>query len=149
MNLTSLPQDIDALAAEAVALRAERKYNCAQAVACAFAPYVDVDPDLLFRATEGFGSGMGSTTETCGAISGAVVILSLANSAGSATPVTKGATYSLVRALLSRFHEQNTTTICRELKGIDSGQLLRTCPGCIEDAVRMTADILRRASEVE
>lgn len=131
------------LAAHAVDLRASRGYNCAQGVACAFAPYLGVDETLLFQATEAFGSGMGGTTETCGALTGAMVVLSLVNSAGPETPTTKGATYALDRALLTRWRDKNTTTICRELKGVGGGQVIRTCPGCIEDAVIFTLDILK------
>lgn len=35
------------------------KFNCAQAVACAFAEEIGVDEKVLFTATEGFGLGMG------------------------------------------------------------------------------------------
>ena len=135
--------DANELAARAVDLRASRGYNCAQGVACAFAPYLGMDETLLFQATEGFGSGMGGTTETCGAITGAFVVLGLVNSAGPETPTTKGATYALNRALLKKWREKNATTICRELKGVGTGQVIRTCPGCIEDAVHFTLDILK------
>ena len=36
-----------------------RKYNCAQAVACAFSGEIEVSERLLFKASEGFGRGMG------------------------------------------------------------------------------------------
>lgn len=137
------------LAAHAVDLRASRGYNCAQGVACAFAPYLGVDETLLFQATEAFGSGMGGTTETCGALTGAMVVLGLVNSAGPETPTTKGATYALDRALLTRWCDKNTTTICRDLKGLGGGQMIRTCPGCIEDAVTFTLDILKELAAKE
>lgn len=35
-------------------------YNCAQAVACAFAEEAGVDKATVFRIAEGFGSGMGT-----------------------------------------------------------------------------------------
>ena len=56
---------------------------------------------------------------------------------------TKGKTYLLVRDLLERFRAQNGSTVCRELKGIgtDAG-MLRTCEGCIEDAVGLACAII-------
>ena len=33
----------------------EKGYNCAQAVACAYADDLGIDEELLFRLTEGFG----------------------------------------------------------------------------------------------
>ena len=72
---TTLADRAATLADQAVALRAEKGYNCAQAVACALAPEVGADVDAVYRLSEGFGSGMGTTTETCGALSGAIMVL--------------------------------------------------------------------------
>lgn len=145
MNPTEpLGQQADQLVEQALALRSERKYNCAQAVACALAPYVGADSEAAYRMSEGFGSGMGEMSETCGAISGAIMVLSQASSAGTElSGATKAQTYSLTRELLHRFREQNGSTVCRELKGVgaDTG-VLRSCPGCIEDAIRFSCAIL-------
>ena len=145
----ALAKDIDATALDRDALRAaaaayhKRGFNCAQAVACALAPVLGLDLDLAFRMTEGFGAGMGGMTETCGAISGAVVALGAANSAGSDNPKSKGGTYQLTKELVARFAAKNGTTVCRELKGVGSAEgPRRSCPGCVEDAVTIAADIL-------
>ncbi|MDM8274445.1 C-GCAxxG-C-C family protein [Enorma phocaeensis] len=144
MAAATLTEQAPQLVEQALALRSEHGYNCAQAVGCALAPLVGVDADAVYRLSEGFGSGMGGTTETCGAISGAVMVLSQLASAGTAEPgTTKGKTYKLVRRLVDDFRAQNTTTICRELKGVGSETgVLRTCPGCIEDAVRISCEII-------
>ena len=131
---------------EAVAARAhelhEAGYNCAQAVACAVAPELGVDSDQLFRALEGFGLGMGDMSQTCGAVSGAVALVGLANSSGEDNPKSKGATYKVSREVSQRFAAKNGTTICRELKGIDTGAVVRSCAGCIDDAVRIVLDLI-------
>ena len=92
--------------------------------------------------TEGFGGGMGRFTETCGAISGGCALIGYARSDGPHNPKTKGATYKLTRQLVSRFEEQNGSTLCKELKGLTGGMVLRSCPDCVEDGVRMTLEIL-------
>lgn len=145
MNLTERAPE---LAAQAVALRAEKGYNCAQAVACALAAEVGADPDATYRLSEGFGSGMGGMTETCGAVTGAVMVLSQLKSAGTEQPgTTKGATYKLVRELVEGFREKNGSTVCRELKGVGCEHgMLRSCPGCIEDAVELTCRIIDGAN---
>ena len=121
----------------------DKKYNCAQSVACAFAEELNADPQLLFKMCEGFGLGMGCMNGTCGAISGAVAVLGLKNSDGNMdSPATKARTYQLSRELLDKFHKKNGSTICRELKGIETGAVLRSCPGCIEDAVELVEEIL-------
>ena len=121
----------------------DQKYNCAQAVACAFAEEVGVDKETLFRACEGFGLGMGGMSGTCGAISGAVMLAGFKNSDGNIdNPGTKASTYQLSKAILEKFEEKNQATRCRDLKGVDTGNVLRSCPGCIEDAVEIVQEVL-------
>lgn len=123
----------------------DQKYNCAQSVACAFAEDLNIDPQILFKICEGFGLGMGCMNGTCGAISGAVALLGMKNSDGNLdSPATKASTYQLSRELLEKFQLKNSSTICKELKGIDTGTVLRSCPGCIEDAVEFVEEILNR-----
>ena len=38
-----------------------KKYNCAQAVACSFCGEIEVSERLLFKATEAFGRGLGDS----------------------------------------------------------------------------------------
>lgn len=122
----------------------DKKYNCAQSVACAFADEVGVDMEVLFKACEGFGLGMGGMEGTCGAISGAVMLASFLNSDGAIdNPTTKASTYQLTKQIVAAFAEKNQATRCRDLKGVDTGTVLRSCPGCIEDAVEIVQDILK------
>ena len=134
--------DITACQAQAAEYHA-RGFNCAQAVACTLAPAGRLDPQTAFILTEGFGAGMGGMTETCGAISGAVAIMGAVMSDGMDNPKTKGQTYKLSREIAKRFKTKNTTTVCGTLKGIgsDNGPL-RSCPGCIDDAIEIACDVL-------
>jgi len=43
---------------------------------------------------------------------------------------------------MNRFAEKNKSTCCGELKGVGTGTVLRSCQGCIEDAVEIAADVL-------
>ena len=100
----------------------QKGYNCAQAVACAFA-----------EEMEG----------TCGAITGAVAVIGAIKSCGDIEkPVSKAATYKLTGELVKRFQEKNQATKCKDLKGIETGKVLRSCPGCIEDATAILEEIL-------
>lgn len=122
----------------------DKKYNCAQSVACAFAEELNVDPQVLFKVCEGFGLGMGCMNGTCGAISGAIAVIGLKNSDGNlSAPASKANTYQLSQILHQKFAEKNDGTICRELKGVDTGKALRSCNGCIEDAVEILEEILK------
>lgn len=115
-------------------------YNCAQAVICAFADKTDFTEDQLFRLSEGFGFGMG-TQGTCGAVSAMVFLAGLEKSAGvDKIPETnKKESYTLARELIEAFEEKNKSTICKEIKGNN----LRSCDGCIEDAVKILEEKLK------
>ena len=123
--------------------RHNKGYNCAQAVALSFAEEAGVPQDVLFKACEGFGLGMGGTQATCGAVAGAVMLAGLKNSCGDLEkPTTKASTYQLTREITRQFEEKNGSLVCKELKGIDTGKVLRSCPDCIMDAVEIAEKIL-------
>lgn len=121
----------------------ERGYNCAQAAACAFARFVPVEEAHLYKLTEGFGGGMGDHHGTCGAVSGCIAIISLLHSNGDPSMTSKKSTYLLVDRLFERFRKRTGSSICKELLGEETGIVLRSCQGCVEDAVSITSDILR------
>ena len=121
----------------------DKGYNCAQAVACTFADKVDVDEEVLFRACEGLGLGMGCMQGTCGAISGACVLAGFVNSSANLdAPSSKQATYKLSRQIVEKFQARNQGTICKDLKGVETGKMLRACPDCIMDAVEFVEEVL-------
>lgn len=128
--------------AKAAALH-KKGYNCAQAVACAYCDLFGADEKEVFRMTEGFGLGMGDMKCTCGAVTGAVALAGLKNSDVQLdAPKTKGSTYKIAKQLTAAFKEKNQSVICADLKGVETGQMLRSCPGCIEDACRIVEEYL-------
>lgn len=46
------------------------------------------------------------------------------------------------RELMENFAQRNGSVLCRELKGRDSGKVLRSCPDCIKDACEFLEEIL-------
>lgn len=119
------------------------KYNCAQAVACSFSEETGIDEATLFKACEGFGSGMGCLECTCGALSGAILLAGFQNSDGNTeSPATKADTYKLTRQMVRLFQEKTGATSCKELKGIETGKVLRSCPDCIMDSVEIVQEVL-------
>jgi len=121
----------------------KKGYNCAQAVACAYGDMVGADEKELFRTMEGFGLGMGDMKCTCGAVSAMVALAGMKNSdVNLEAPKTKGATYRQARELTAKFRDMNGSVICAELKGVETGTPLRSCPGCIEDACKIVEEYL-------
>ena len=120
-----------------------KKYNCCQSVACAFCEEIGVDEQILFKAGEGFGLGMGCMEGTCGAVSGAVMLAGFKNSDGNLeAPGTKASTYRLSARLMEAFEKRCGSTVCKELKGVDTGTPLCSCPDCIRTGVELVQEML-------
>ncbi len=97
-------------------------YNCAQAVALAFAKELDLSKDFIAKTISGFGGGFGRMREVCGAVSGMVFVLSALE--GSIDPTDNNAKmeiYKKVQNLMNEFKEKNGTYICRELLSLPEG----------------------------
>lgn len=120
----------------------DQGYNCAQAVVCAYCDLFGLDEATAYKMAEGFGLGMG-LMEVCGALTGGFMLAGVKCSAGTAAPgTTKGKTYQLTRAMGQSFARQNGTMLCRELKGVETGQVLRSCPDCIRDGCALVEEML-------
>ena len=119
----------------------KKGYNCAQAVLCAFCDITDLTEDQLFKISEGFGGGMGGTGGVCGAVSGMVFLAGLEKSLGvTKIPETnKKESYAFSKELMEIFENKNKSIICSEIKSCG----LRSCDGCIEDAVRILEENLK------
>ena len=117
-------------------------YNCSQAVACAYCDLFGIDEETAFRAMESFGGGM-AMLSTCGAVSAMAFLAGLKNSDGNLdAPKSKQTTYKDMRIMANEFKEMNQSVICRELKGIDTGVVLRSCAGCMEDCAKIIEEYL-------
>ncbi len=118
----------------------KKGYNCAQAVLCAFADKTDLTEEQLFKISEAFGGGMGGTKGVCGAVTAMVMLAGIEKSAGiNALPETnKLESYAFASELMQKFEDKNTTLMCSILKG----ENVRSCDGCIEDAVKILEEKL-------
>ena len=122
--------------------RHQKGYNCCQAIVCTYCDLFGMDEEAAFKLAEGFGAGMGGMNSTCGAVSGAIAVAGLKNSQGTSNTKTKGSTYQLCKEIVKSFEDKNGTSICRELKGIDTGKVIRSCPDCIRDAAEIVESLL-------
>ena len=124
-------------------LRHRRGFNCAQAVACTYCDLLGVNEVTALRGLEAFGAGIAASGSTCGAVCGLLFLAGLKNSSGDLQNRTsKGATVRLGTQLLQQFESWNGSALCRELKGLATGKVLRSCSGCIKDAARLAEDVL-------
>ena len=123
--------------------RHDKGYNCAQAVACTYCDLVGVDEETMFRMTEALGLGMGGMQGTCGAVTGACVLAGMKRSTGNLeAPNSKAESYKLSREITQKFLEKNGSLTCKDLKGVETGKVLRSCPDCIRDAAAIAEQVL-------
>ena len=110
-------------------LAAERKKtcNCAQAVIATYADLAGIDQETAMALGNAFGSGMGNMEGTCGALTGAAIVVGL---------VTRDKLKSrkCMAKIMTDFQARNGATQCRALKGVGTGQVLRSCECCVADA---------------
>lgn len=110
----------------------EPHHNCAQSVLLAFADKINVPREELFKLASGFGGGMGNMQATCGAICGAAMVIGyLHNKEGELSKMAAG-------RILEGFKQRVGATVCREIKGIDTGKVLCPCTECVKIAAELT-----------
>jgi C_GCAxxG_C_C family probable redox protein len=119
-------------------------YNCAQIVVTWYCEQLGADKNTAFQMAEAFGLGTGDMSGICGAVSGALMLAGLKNSGG--IPIqgkrTVPGTFQLGKEIKEAFAARNSSIICRELKGADTGKILRSCDDCILDAIELAGRIL-------
>lgn len=114
-------------AEKAAELKASGQCNCTQAVLKVFEDVIPVNDETLMNISAGFAAGMGCMQSTCGALIGAVMVAGMLSD-GKATAVHS-------REIFADFEKRCGATVCRNLKGIDSGVVLCECPLCVKNAV--------------
>ncbi len=126
-------------------------FNCSQSVFAAFAKDYGLDEAQALKLACGLGGGMGCTARTCGAVTGALLVLGLKYGSSRAEDKdSKPLTYRKVRDFIEEFEKRRASIECRRLIGTDISspkgfaeatekKLFKTiCPQIVEDA----ADIL-------
>jgi len=103
------------------------KYNCAQAVLAACCGGEELSEHMCLKLAGSFGGGMGRMGETCGALTGAFLVLGVRDGEAMATDPerARGPYYEKVRSLAAAFRARTGGLSCRELTGCD----LRTPEG--------------------
>lgn len=118
-------------------------YNCAQCVFAAYADLYGIDEQTALRMSAAFGGGIGGMRETCGTVSGMVMLAGLNESAyDPRDKECKKRYYETVQLLVEEFRQENGSIVCKELLGLKDG----LPPGkkkkpCIEH-IRMCACIV-------
>ena len=141
----------------------ESGYNCAQAVAGAFAEEMGLSRDTVFLLASPFGGGMGRMREVCGAVSGMIMVLGMLDGYASPTDLAeKKRVYQTVQSLAEQFRAVNGSIVCHELLGVDGKDThatpsertpqyykKRPCACYVEDAADILAEYLKQKSHIK
>ncbi len=96
------------------------KMNCAQSVLTAYCRELGLDLSLALKVAVGFGGGMGRTGKTCGAVTGAYMVLGLKQNVTLENTIQiKNQVYQLVKDFNRKFIEKNGSLMCKDLLGCD------------------------------
>jgi len=98
---------------DTAAARLDQGFNCAQSVLAAFAAQLGLDESRALKLASPFGGGVSRRGEVCGAVTGALMVLGLAQ--GADTPAGKERAYLLGQDFLQRFEVRHGTLLCRKL----------------------------------
>ena len=130
-------------------------FSCSQAVFSTYADTMGLDTTTALRISGPFGGGMAAMGETCGAVTGAFMVIGLKYGKTKADDdVAKQKSYALVREFVEKFRAKHGSIVCRELAGCDLntpdgkrefeekrvGKTL--CPKLVRDAGEILEEIL-------
>ena len=104
---------------EAAEMLHQKGFNCSQAVFATLAESMGMDRTLALKIASPFGGGIGHTGETCGAVTGALMALGLAEGISEPDRQAKEQVYARTREFLDRFRERYGAVACRVLIGVD------------------------------
>jgi C_GCAxxG_C_C family probable redox protein len=130
-------------------------YNCSQAVLSAFGKDYGLDPVMAYRVASAFGGGMGHMGETCGAVTGAFMVIGLKYG----LTVTDGSqshreSFAAVQEFAEKFRSLHGSIVCRDLLGVNindheafrearkNGVPQQICPKLVEDAAAIVEKLI-------
>lgn len=129
-------------------------FDCSQAILSTYCEEFGLEKETALKLSCGFAAGMSRLGETCGAVTGAYMLIGLKY--GKYLPhdnPSKERTFELVQEFERRFVEQNQFTNCSELLGFDLKNCERekalpvirqVCP----NAVKIAAEIIESMLEL-
>jgi len=131
-------------------------FMCSQALLSSYCVEFDLESELALKLTDGFGGGMGRMGETCGAVTGAFMVIGLKYGRVAIEDTqAHEKTNSLINEFVAKFKSRSESILCKELIDCDIStpegltrareqNLFTTiCPKYIQDAVEIIEEILK------
>ena len=131
------------------------QFNCSQAIFSTYCEQLGLDQKTALKISCPFGGGMGHLSETCGAVTGAFMLIGLKY--GKYLPEdneAKDKCYALVKEFTAKFNEIHGSISCKDLLKHDMknpGDMVyikendlwrKLCPIFVKDAAQIIEDLL-------
>jgi C_GCAxxG_C_C family probable redox protein len=92
--------------------------NCAQSILSTYAEQLGLAKESALKVSGAFGGGMARTASTCGAVTGALMVIGLRYaSTDPSDDAARQKTYTFARDFLDQFRERHSALTCRDLLG--------------------------------
>lgn len=127
-------------------------FDCSQAILSTYCEEFGLDKETALKLSSGLAAGMGRLCQTCGAVTGAYLVIGLKHGKLSAYDNNaKEKTFALVQEFEKQFVKRNKSTNCLELLGVDlrNGdkekaviQVKQVCPKAVKDAAEILEAVL-------
>ncbi len=135
------------------------RFACAPSILAAFGEAEGLPKETAFKIACGLAAGCARTGQTCGAVTGAYLVLGLKyGKAVVGDDEAKEHTFSLVREFNERFLKQYPSINCTELLGVDMGTaeglrkareekiIENICPYIVKFTAEILYDIIKEES---
>ncbi len=130
-------------------------FSCSQAVLEPFCEDMGMERDTALKISQSFGGGMAHMGETCGAVTGALMVIGLQFGRTKAEDTeAKEQTYTTVHEFIKRFKARYDSIVCKEILGYDVSKdeefkkaqeeevFQAICPSLVQLAVEICEDLL-------
>lgn len=127
------------------------EFNCAQTVFSLHANELGIDEKTALRIASGFGGGM-TCAETCGAVTGAYMVIGMKHGHDISDAEKKAATKLNIQNFNRKFEKEHGSLICKKLLGDDistqegaaraaeKDAFAKLCPQFIKTACKILSD---------
>ena len=130
-------------------------FNCCQSTLASLCEKLKLDNDSAFKIAAAFGGGICRSGETCGAVTGALMLIGLKHGMVSADDVeAKERAYVIANQFIEEFKRRNSSIKCKELLNCDlstpegaayakENKIQKSiCPKFLRDAVAIAGEII-------
>jgi C_GCAxxG_C_C family probable redox protein len=133
----------------------KKGFRCSQAILSTYGIQFGLDQELALKLASPFGAGMGSLGNTCGAVTGAFMVLGLKYGNSKVGEMKKKEkTYQIVKEFVEKFKSRNGTIMCKDLlncdistfegrnKAIEEKLFIEICPNLVRDSAEILEELL-------